>query len=98
MVDPRRQVPRTDAVLDDPRLTAATAQLGRPTVKSAVTEALELVRRGEVPPSAAADLAVALLPRSVASLRPVLNCTGVVLHTGLGRAPLSQAAVQAVVQ
>ena len=98
MVDPRRQVPRTDAVLDDPRLASAVDRLGRPAVKSAVTEALDLVRRGEVPPSAAADLAVALLPRSVASLRPVLNCTGVVLHTNLGRAPLSPAAIHAMVQ
>jgi L-seryl-tRNA(Ser) seleniumtransferase len=97
MGDPRRQVPRTDAVLADPRLVAAADHIGRTTVKRAVVHALELVRRGEVPPVAAADLAVALLP-ALASLRAVLNCTGVVLHTNLGRAPLSAAAVAAMVQ
>ena len=30
------------------------------------------------------------------SLRPVINATGVILHTNLGRAPLSQAAIQAI--
>jgi L-seryl-tRNA(Ser) seleniumtransferase len=91
-------VPRTDAVLGDPRLVSAASRLGRPVVKAAAAEALAQVRNGQVPPEAAADLAVSLLPRSVASLRPVLNCTGVVLHTNLGRAPLSSAALVAVVQ
>lgn len=49
-----------------------------------------------MPPDAVADTAVALLPRSVSGLRPVINATGVVLHTNLGRAPLSAAARQAV--
>ena len=33
-----------------------------------------------------------------ASLRPVINATGVVLHTGLGRAPLSSKAIDAIVR
>lgn len=85
-------------MLADPRLISATERLGRPLVKAAAVEALDQVRNGLVAPEAAADLAVSLLPRSVASLRPVLNCTGVVLHTNLGRAPLSPAALAAVVQ
>jgi L-seryl-tRNA(Ser) seleniumtransferase len=95
--DPRRQVPRTDAVLSDPRLQAATATLGRSTVKAAVVAAQERARRGEIPPASVADVAVAALPERAASLRPVINATGVVIHTNLGRAPLSAAAVEAVV-
>jgi L-seryl-tRNA(Ser) seleniumtransferase len=44
------------------------------------------------------DAAVAALPASAASLRPVVNATGVLLHTNLGRAPLSAAARAAVEQ
>lgn len=98
MTDPRRAVPRTDAVLGDPRLVAAGARLGRPTVKAAVAEALTQARLGAIDPEAVADVAVALLPQAATTLQPVLNCTGVVLHTNLGRAPLSQAAVAAMVR
>jgi L-seryl-tRNA(Ser) seleniumtransferase len=94
--DPRRHVPRTDAVLADPRLAAATAVLGRSLVKDAVVAAQARVRAGALDPAAVADAAVAALPDRPTSLRPVLNATGVVLHTNLGRAPLSAAAVDAV--
>jgi L-seryl-tRNA(Ser) seleniumtransferase len=94
--DTRRRVPRTDAVLADPRLVDAAVRLGRPAVKAAVAAAQERVRRGELPPEDVADAAVGALPERAASLRPVLNATGVVLHTNLGRAPLSAAAIEAV--
>ncbi|MET7867077.1 L-seryl-tRNA(Sec) selenium transferase [Micromonospora taraxaci] len=93
--DPRRQVPRTDTLLADPRLAAASATLGRDRVKAVVARAQERVRRGELRPDEARDAAVAALP--AAGPRVVLNATGVVLHTNLGRAPLSAAAVAAVV-
>ncbi|MGW3785380.1 L-seryl-tRNA(Sec) selenium transferase [Micromonospora chokoriensis] len=93
--DPRRQVPRTDTLLADPRLAAASATLGRDRVKAVVARAQERVRRGELRPDEARDAAVAALP--AAGPRVVLNATGVVLHTNLGRAPLSAAAVSAVV-
>jgi L-seryl-tRNA(Ser) seleniumtransferase len=95
-VDPRRRVPRTDTVLADARLTAAAATIGRATVKAAVTAAQERARRGEIAPDDVVDAAVAALPERAGSLRPVINATGVVLHTNLGRAPLSAAAVAAV--
>ncbi|MDQ3886935.1 MAG: L-seryl-tRNA(Sec) selenium transferase, partial [Actinomycetota bacterium] len=97
-IDPRRQVPRTDALLAEERLAAAVEQLGRARVKAAVTAAQQRARDGEIAPDRVVDTALAALPTSTASLRPVLNATGVLLHTNLGRAPLSAAAVNALAE
>jgi len=94
--DPRRRIPRTDAVLADPRLVAAVATVGRQTVKAAVTQAQERARRGEIGPDEVARAAAEALPARATSLHPVINATGVVLHTNLGRAPLSRAALDAI--
>ncbi|WP_329082900.1 L-seryl-tRNA(Sec) selenium transferase [Streptosporangium sp. NBC_01469] len=94
-MDPRRLVPRTDAVLADPRLVAAAGRLGRTVVKDAVVRAQRRARQGGLDPGEVADAAVAALPPYPASLRPVINMTGVLVHTNLGRAPLSAAAVEA---
>ncbi len=84
-------------MLADPRLTDATARLGRALVKDAVTAALQRVREGVLDAAEVVDDVVAGLPAGATSLRRVVNATGVVVHTNLGRAPLSEAAVDALV-
>ncbi|HEU0104179.1 MAG TPA: L-seryl-tRNA(Sec) selenium transferase [Mycobacteriales bacterium] len=94
--DPRRRVPRTDTLLADPRLVQASARLGAGVVRAAVTTAQARARALELAPEQVLEAAVQALPVRATTLRPVLNATGVVLHTNLGRAPLSPAALEAV--
>jgi L-seryl-tRNA(Ser) seleniumtransferase len=95
--DARRRTPRVDVVLDDPRLTAAVDGLGRGRVKQTVAGVLQRSREGAIAPEDVVDVVLASLPRFASSLRPIVNATGIVVHTNLGRAPLSDAAVDAVV-
>ncbi|WP_330447089.1 L-seryl-tRNA(Sec) selenium transferase [Kocuria rhizophila] len=95
--DPRRRIPRTDRVLADPRVRAAAGGLGDAAVRTAVLAVQQRARAGEIAPEAVVDAVVtSLSTRGASSLTPVLNATGVVVHTNLGRAPLSDAARQAV--
>jgi L-seryl-tRNA(Ser) seleniumtransferase len=79
-------------VLADPRLVAAQEVLGAALVKRAVARAQEMARSGAIGPEGVADAAAAALPPTAATLTPVINATGVIVHTNLGRAPLSAAA------
>jgi L-seryl-tRNA(Ser) seleniumtransferase len=97
MGDVRRDIPRTDAVLAEPAVAAAVGVLGRELVKAAVTEAQRRARAGEIAPHEVTSAALAALPSLATSLHEVINATGVVVHTNLGRAPLSDAARDAVV-
>jgi L-seryl-tRNA(Ser) seleniumtransferase len=95
-MDPRRQVPRTDTVLAAPAVATAAQRLGRPLVKRAVAAAQQRVRDGALPPGEVIAEVLAGLPDTATELHPVFNATGVLLHTNLGRAPLSPAAVAAL--
>ncbi|WP_301147445.1 L-seryl-tRNA(Sec) selenium transferase [Mycobacterium simiae] len=97
-VDPRRLIPRTDELLSLPSVREARNRLGQDAVRAVVREIQDRARRGALPPDQVPDAVVATLAAQRSTrLRPVLNATGVVVHTNLGRAPLSGGAVEALV-
>ncbi|MDN5796195.1 MAG: L-seryl-tRNA(Sec) selenium transferase [Intrasporangium sp.] len=97
--DPRRDIPRTDVLLRNPILVEAARRLGHVIVKRAVLGAQQRARDGEIAPeevAAAAATDLDVRQRLPTTLRPVLNATGVVLHTNIGRAPLTEGARTAI--
>ncbi len=92
--EPRRRIPSVDALLRSEPGRRAIGTFGRPLVKHALSVTLEQVREaaeeGTEPPPDDEILAraLALASATAAGLVRVINATGVVLHTGLGRAPL----------
>ena len=90
--DPRRAVPQTDTVLADARLLEPQGRLGRARVRDVVRASQDAVRDGTVLPGRLVEHVLDHLPARATSLTPVINATGTVLHTNLGRAPLSDAA------
>ena len=103
--DPRRGLPKMDVLLGRPELAERVAVFGRGPVVGAAREALEASRRavaggGPVPgvEELVARVAGALDGALARRTRGVVNATGVVLHTNLGRAPLSAAARAAVAE
>jgi L-seryl-tRNA(Ser) seleniumtransferase len=96
-----RQIPSVDELLTRPRIEALIAVAGRALVtsiirkqlaqmRSALTRGLKSADSAALEDEISAVVAIAL----TLSLRRVINATGVVLHTNLGRAPLSEAAIQ----
>jgi len=99
MTDPRRQLPSIDALLAGPGVAALLADHPRALVVQAARVAVEAARAsGGTAPPEGWDAAVRTAVRRLAepSLAPVINATGVVLHTNLGRAPLADAAIAAM--
>ena len=97
--DPRRQLPAVDALLAESDVTALVTAHPRGLVVRAVRDTIEHARvNGGAAPAEGWGAAVrARVERLAApSLVPVINATGVVLHTNLGRAPLARAAREAM--
>jgi L-seryl-tRNA(Ser) seleniumtransferase len=100
VTDRRRALPSVDRLLLEPGIRELLGTAPRPAVVDAVRESLAAARtrRAGAPESWAADVRERLADRLRPSLRPVLNATGVVLHTNLGRAPLAPSAAAAMAE
>ena len=106
MTDPRRHIPALERLLGAEPLLALQARFGRERTVERLREALDRVRGGPAgdgdesafadPARYAREVEAALTEEERGSLRPVINATGVVLHTNLGRAPMAPAAVAAM--
>ncbi len=98
-----RDIPSVDRILLLPETDELVSLYGRGITVQAVREALDRFRNAFIPgrkiPAVndfVKQAAEMLDEWFIPSLRPVFNATGVILHTNLGRAPLSQAAIDAV--
>jgi L-seryl-tRNA(Ser) seleniumtransferase len=93
-----RDLPSVDELLRDERLAAEPHDLVVSAARTVLARARKEIHAGRDPGSlpdrVVAELAGARRP----SLRRVLNATGVLVHTNLGRAPLAAAALERVVE
>ena len=93
-----RDLPSVDELVRDERLAGEPHELAVGAARSVLERAREDIRAGrdpgEIVESVLAELAEARRP----SLRRVLNATGVLVHTNLGRAPLAAAALERVIE
>ncbi|MDK4230342.1 L-seryl-tRNA(Sec) selenium transferase [Corynebacterium tuberculostearicum] len=95
--DPRRNIPRMDELLQLPEVESARHRLAEHTIRAIIQGAVTQARRGQLPVSdIPAEIAQRLEQKNAHSLQPVINATGVIIHTNLGRAPLPGAAVEAL--
>src|SRR5512138_3086476 len=98
-----RKLPKADRLLEAADRAGLVARLGHGPVMEAVRATLDRIRKevlagGACPPEEriAADLVADLARAGRGTLRRVVNATGVVVHTNLGRAPLSEEAIEAM--
>ncbi|HSH45176.1 MAG TPA: hypothetical protein VK966_04945 [Longimicrobiales bacterium] len=107
MTDPRRLIPSVDRLLEAPPFRELVEGSGRARVVACLREVQDRVRQGitdrpddEPVPSDpawyAAEVEALMAARARSSVRRVINATGVILHTNLGRAPLAAAAREAM--
>lgn len=100
--NPYRSLPSVDRVLDHEKVRAL-GEGAAPVVTRLAREALESARAavgsGQAPPSEEQIVETVLGMAQIVfqpSLRPLINATGVIIHTNLGRAPLSEEAIEAM--
>lgn len=102
-----RLLPSVDDLLRQSEIAPLIEREGQPAVVEAIrmvmTRVREEIATGRVENDEAVQLVIAGLPDGIArqldsalafSLKPIINATGVILHTNLGRAPLAQSALK----
>lgn len=95
--DRRRNLPRMDELLRLPAVERAREIFAEHAIRATIRAVLSAARRGDVPvASVEEEIALRLADHSTHSLQPVINATGVIIHTNLGRAPLPAAAIDAL--
>lgn len=101
-----RGLPSVDALLQESTIATLAGEFPREEIVRSIRQVVE-ARRQEIRSggrarldvaSIALDVREALHERARPLLRRVINATGIVLHTGLGRAPLAEEAVQAIAE
>jgi len=98
-----RKLPAVDALLRQPALALLGAHYGQAqltlAIRTGLAQARDQIRAGALAPPLAeltTTIATQVTADEQPSLRPVINATGVIVHTNLGRAPLSQRAIAAM--
>jgi L-seryl-tRNA(Ser) seleniumtransferase len=98
--NPLRELPSVDRLLVREEIAAAVERYGRPAVLAAIRNALartrEEIAAGFEPGNIVARILYELEAAERPSLRRVLNATGVIVHTNLGRAPLGAGALERI--
>ena len=93
-----RDLPSVDRLLGDEVLAAAPRALATAAARAALEHAREAIRAGDDPGDPVMVARAELERLQTPSLRRVLNATGVIVHTNLGRAPLSALALERVAE
>jgi L-seryl-tRNA(Ser) seleniumtransferase len=99
-----RQLPKVDTLLEREDISALCESVSRTLVVDAVREAVDEVRTSILAGQPADPSTDAVAAHAIAkvrekarrSLRRVINATGIVVHTNLGRSPLAESAIEAV--
>ena len=104
-----RVIPAVDLLLGHPEVQALTARHGAGPVRDALDAAIQglrtallagdardVVDRSGAEAALLVRIATAFATRRQAALQPVINATGVIIHTNLGRAPLGRVALTAI--
>lgn len=102
--NPLRDIPSVNELVEGPLLRELSGRVGRGVVVSTARTVLDELRSqvrhapADAPPPGPDDLAARIAERvakeAAPLLRPVINATGILLHTGLGRSPLAEEALE----